>query len=241
MVAGTAPCTVYSDLEFSVSLPCEREHRKSNLDCRLQTRSTNANILARSMRCFTGTKIIERFVAFLEATATTFPDLQEVFNYCHNAMTDRSSATFDSVAPPESLRELISNMTENPSLNHTFTLLRGHDVLNKEFKPRSAEMHNGDDPGASDAANSLLDQFGETDDGSGELFEDKDDAATSEDERDGKSDSSEQRQMTGNYTNDDSDDDDDNIDDHDDEDEDSGLERPAKRQKIGSFPSHTRR
>jgi len=202
----------------------------------------------RSLRNLSGRQITEVFIVFLESTAATFPNLKTIFDYCNNAVEDGLSATFESVAPPESLQELISNITQNPL--HTFNLIEGADVLNKEFKPQSTESQNRGNAGAVNAANSLLDQFGETDgddggngngnrpeaqaEGETGLHQDEDQDDTSEDERGGNSDSREQGQMADNNVKDGSTHDDDRLDD-DDKDEGYEQENPAKRQKIGGL------
>ena len=166
----------------------------------------------RSLRNLSGKQITEVFIAFLESTTATFPNLKIVFDYCNNAMEDKSSATFESVAPPESFQELIWNITQNPL--HTFNLIEGADVLNKSFRPQSTESHNRDNTGAANAENSLLGQSGEKDGDDGDdsnsdrpeakaegatgLQQDEDQDDTSGDGRDGMSDSGEQQQVADN-------------------------------------------
>lgn len=192
---------------------------------------------------------MEVFVAFLEATATAFPSLQEVFDYSNEAMTNSASESF---LLTTSFRKLLSNMNQNP--DHTFELIKGAEVLNTEFEYQSAEQHSEDNTGTSDTAHSLLDQFGEPDgddgghgngnrpeariEGETGLQQDENKDATSGDERDNKSASPEEGRMADDNTEDDPDDDDDDDRlDEDDEDEDEGYEQEnlAKRQKIGSL------
>jgi hypothetical protein len=104
-----------------------------------------------------GCQRVEVFVAFLEATAAVFPDLQEVFDYSNDATTDSASEAFILTTP---FRKLLSNMNQNP--DHTFELITGVDVLNTEFEFHSAKSHNGDNTGSSDVTDSVARQLGET-------------------------------------------------------------------------------
>lgn len=200
---------------------------------------------AYSLHNLKGEQLTEVFVAFLEATAATFPNLQEIFDYSNKAMTSSSSGTLDLATP---LRKLLSDINQNP--DHSLESIEGADVLNTEFEYHKSNPHNGGNVIASDAAHSLLEQSRETGNGNHpeanvenetdlRQSEDKDD--TSDDEREGKTDSPEWSEMIDRYMRDVPDDDDDNNLDGDVRDEGCEPQHPAKREKLGSFAIHTRR
>jgi hypothetical protein len=205
---------------------------------------------AYSLNDLKGDQLMEVFVAFLEATAATFPGLQGVFNYSSDATKRNASGSLDLATP---FRKLLASMNQNP--NHAIADIEGADVLNTEFEYHNAKSHSGGNTKASDAANSLLDQLEETgsDNGgdgndnrpraivegeTGLGDEEKDN--TSGDAHDRKSVSLDQQETIDNYVKDVSDDNDNNLDDGD-GDHGSEPERPAKRQKIGSLSFHFRR
>lgn len=100
---------------------------------------------------------MEVFVAFLEATATVFPNLKEIFDYSIDATTGSASEAFLLTTP---FRKLLSNMNQNP--DHTFELIKGADVLNTEFDYQSSISHRHDNTGSVDGADAVARQLGDT-------------------------------------------------------------------------------
>lgn len=113
-------------------------------NCRLSSGSVEIILVltysAHSLKTLRGRQLTEVLVAFLEATAAMFPNLQEVFDYNNDAMTSSASDTIVLATP---FRKLLSNVNQNP--DYTFEPIKGADVLNTEFECQNTKSHYGAD------------------------------------------------------------------------------------------------
>jgi len=116
--------------------------------------------LTYSLKRLQGSQIIEVLTAFVEVTAECFPGLQAVFNYSHNAMTNRPCAIF---VDPTPLQKLVFNIHQD--MEKSFWLIQGTDVLNSEFEHSGGLPNDKDKTTSSDNADPANSPLGETDKG----------------------------------------------------------------------------
>jgi hypothetical protein len=221
MVASSVLCTDSSDLGSSATSRARRNLCEfTDYVPSMKPERLVLTCLTARLKSLKGEARVKVLDAFLEASAVTIPNLQEIFDYSQEAMEGNSSITLEPVTALRKLIPLIRQDSEN-----SVKLIAGTEILNEEFEHC----------GRPDDASALLNEFGAQ-------------SQTSSNSQKTQSDS-------GYDYNDHDDDNDDNHDDSNDNDNDgygsynndANKENdepgtpPAKRQKLGQLPVHTRR